>query len=195
MKVVRKLKMSPDEFFNLLEENYIASSERDPNRLEPLRHDQIKAGLSLTEYSKKGEETGTVMKLKVYDRGKHALVRSKTPEGTITLDYQLEEIPEGIEVTFEQIFPNEAELHKKGFFAVWSGSIYLSRMCSVLYDMELEAMRRRGEAAPKPNYTPVAKQIWQSWQEKQLAKKKAQYAAEHPEEYVPDSDGTDQYYI
>lgn len=131
MKIVRTLKVTPDEFFDNLEQDVIDSVEKATGY--QVTSKDIKSGLKFTidKQDKFRKIDTTILN---YKRGEVFKSKRKSTNDCVIVEYRVKPVEKGIEVTFNQSVENY--LKKDRSVGKFSESVYLGRMAESLLNME-----------------------------------------------------------
>lgn len=149
MKVIRDLEISASEFFNGLLDKVI--DDINTNTDKEVKKEDLKKGFKLVC---RGENIAQRMTFEIidYQQDKVYKAKRKAVNGTVSVHYIVKPNDKGgINVTFEQIFPEENKKQgalMKGF----SETIYLGRMTDSLYDIQKTVLLSKEERKEQKNF-------------------------------------------
>ena len=172
MKIVRPLKVTPDEFFDVLEEALLSDITKATG--EDVDGSVLIPGYTFVQYPDQASIKTTTV-ITAYDRGVRYASRSSSPTDTVELSYEIvpSESGTGYEVTFAQDIES-FKLKRKGFSKSATEMLYLGKMSSALVDLQDKALdKREGIVRKDPKDNPVTKKVMEKASEKEKKSKKA----------------------
>lgn len=144
MKIIRTLKITPDEFYDYLEREILETANQNCTGKAAYTPADITAGFCTT---KGGEESPSKIELTItsYERGSHYKAKATSFSDTYEFSYQTKTVDGGLEVTYEQELLNILSQKKKKnrLLAGFSEAVYLSRMSNHLYDLQEKILKER----------------------------------------------------
>lgn len=131
MKLIRTLKVTPQEFFDYVE---MTLSHQGIYSSPSFTKDEIKTGLKFTIIDESQLKTSvTLLKYHPYD-----IYQSKVTNvnDTVILTYQIQQINDGIQVIFEQSIDSFNNIKPNSLNAKFQETFYLGRMSDQLFKIE-----------------------------------------------------------
>lgn len=144
MKIIRTLKITSDEFYDYLENELLEIANKNRTGKIAYTPANITAGFSTTKGEK--ESLSKIdLTITSYIRGSLYAADTASATGTSHLSYSTKETADGLEVTFEQILPDNSGKKKKRnrLLGGFSDALYLSRMSNSLYDIQNKIIKER----------------------------------------------------
>lgn len=142
MKLIRTLKVTPQEFFDYVE---MTLSHQGIYSSPSFTKDEIKTGLKYTIIDESQLKTSvTLLKYHPYD-----IYQSKVTNvnDTVILTYQIQQINDGIQVIFEQSIDSFNNIKPNSLNAKFQETFYLGRMSDQLFKIEKDIIAiRNGES-------------------------------------------------
>lgn len=141
MKVMRKLTITKEEFFDYLVESLLKHANSCRAEDDLYTKEDIKEGFKVqTSPVAERKETMTITR---FEYGKAYDTVLETLTDKIYSYYTIEEVEGGIEVTYTQEMPTYYSRPMNKFFKGFSDMTFLSRMTNQLYDVQREVLNSR----------------------------------------------------
>lgn len=159
MKVIRNLEISAAEFFGVVLEE-LAAEIKSLSGQECTTAD-FQQGYT---YTHKPEDPAlkVVFQIVEYQEDKFYKAVRSSPEGDLTIIYDVVPNSKGITVTFTYENSTPAGQPKKGFMGAFSQTIYLSRMTDKLYDIQRTVINQKEGFTEKKFNNPLMPNIRKS---------------------------------
>ena len=170
MKIIRPLKITSDEFFDYIE----AGLQRDLMMAlgDDYAEQPLEAGLTYTKNAD-NKYTRTEVEVLQYERGRIYQARSVSLSDDVTVTYEVETTPKGIQVTYTQDMKSFNEKAKKqlGVVRGFSEAVHLGRMGESLVTLQYKIIDERNGVAPKPQQNVQQHRLLKKLVEKSAEKK------------------------
>ena len=174
MEIIRKLKMTPDEFFDYLTDGLYEDVLKTVNK--NVKRKEIKEGFSYSKNpGRKGKGALTTIRLKKFEWGKLYQMEAKSAGDTMTVTYKTQVLPDGkLEVRATQVINSyEKTKDKKNKLSRgWHDLIYGMRLSNAIYDAQTAVdLKHQGREQVQFHLVPKwIRELVQAIQDRRLGK-------------------------
>lgn len=147
MRIVRKLKILPGEFFDKIEESIAVQLIRAG--LEPAEFQGLQSGAVFVLYPDE-QYRRTEIEILAYEEDRCLRMLSKTFADEVESSYEVEPAEHGIQVVFTQESKSFRQSQKRGVFRHFSEALALSHMSESLLDIQNRVLDDREGIAKRP---------------------------------------------